>query len=276
MRSEVADALRPGRFYNRPMKTILVTGATRGIGYATAKRLLARGQRVLALGRDFSTFDLAGERCTQVPFDLRAVDAIEAMCATLGRVDVLINNAAMLTAQPFESYAPKDRRDLIATNIEAPAELIRCLVPAMIARLPAAMAANSTNAFNARSEGSAEIGVEKIRGRVINIASVAGFGGHPDVWYGASKGAILNMTKSLAKRYGPQGIMVNAVAPGPTKTAMFAQLPQSRIDEFNRLVFAGRFAEADEIATVIEWLALDAPEYVNGSCVDAASGGYLR
>jgi NAD(P)-dependent dehydrogenase (short-subunit alcohol dehydrogenase family) len=233
---------------------VLVTGATRGIGYATAKRLLARGAHVLALGRDFSTFDLAGEHCTRIPFDLRAVDAIESMCANLPSIDALVNNAAMLTAQPFESYAPHDRRDVIATNIEAPAELIRCLVPKMIAR-----------------DGEA-----KIKGRVVNIASVAGFGGHPDAWYGASKGAILNLTKSLAKLYGPQGVMVNAVAPGPTKTAMFDRLPQSRIDEFERLVFAKRFAEPDEIAKVIEWLALDAPEYVNGSCVDAASGGYLR
>jgi NAD(P)-dependent dehydrogenase (short-subunit alcohol dehydrogenase family) len=244
------------RSYNRAMKTILVTGATRGIGYATAKRLLARGVHVLALGRDFTTFDLAGEHCTRVPFDLRATDAIESLCAKLPSIDVLINNAAMLTAQSFENYTPKDRRDLIATNIEAPAELIRCLVPTMVAR------------------GAAS--VDSIKGRVINIASVAGFGGHPDVWYGASKGAILNLTKSLAKLYGAQGIMVNAVAPGPTKTAMFHQLPQSRIDEFNRLVFAKRFAEPDEIAQVVEWLALDAPEYVNGACVDAASGGYLR
>jgi 3-oxoacyl-[acyl-carrier protein] reductase len=235
--------------------TILVTGATRGIGYAAAMRLLARGCRVLALGRDFSTFELACERCVRVPFDLRAVDEIEALCETLPPIDALINNAAMLTAQPFESYSPRDRRDVLATNIEAPAELIRCLVPKMIAR--------------AADE-------RKIKGRVVNIASVAGFGGHPDAWYGASKGAILNLTKSLAKLYGPRAIMVNAVAPGPTKTAMFDQLPQSRIDEFNRLVFAKRFAEPDEIAQVIEWLALDAPEYVNGACIDAASGGYLR
>ncbi len=240
------------------MKTILVTGATRGIGYATAKRLLARGHRVLALGRNFSDFDLDSPRphpcCERVVFDLRQTDDIAPLCALLPSVDVLVNNAAMLTAAPFENYLPKDRRDVIATNIEAPAELIRCLVPRMIA-------AESADA---------------IKGRVINIASVAGFGGHPDVWYGASKGAILNITKSLAKLYGPQGIMVNAVAPGPTKTSMFDQLPQSRIDEFNRIVFAGRFAEPDEIAKVIEWLALDSPEYVNGTCVDAASGGYLR
>ena len=239
------------------MKTILVTGATRGIGYATAKRLLARGERVLALGRDFSAFALDGDnadRCQRIVFDLRSIDDISVMCERLPEIDVLINNAAMLTAQAFENYTRKDRRDVIATNIEAPAELIRCLVPKMIAR--------------PRLDG--------ICGRVINIASVAGFGGHPDVWYGASKGAILNLTKSLAKLYGPQGVMVNAVAPGPTKTGMFEQLPQSRKDEFNRLVFARRFAEADEIAKVIEWLALDAPEYVNGSCVDAVSGAYLR
>ena len=243
------------------MKTILVTGATRGIGYATTQRLLARGQHVIALGRNFADFDLdkspANGRCERIVFDLRNIDDISMMCALLPPIDVLVNNAAMLTSQSFDSYTPKDRRDVIATNIEAPAELIRCLVPKMIA----AGSASSTDA---------------IKGRVINIASVAGFGGHPDVWYGASKGAILNMTKSLAKLYGPQGVMINAVAPGPTKTGMFDQLPQSRKDEFNRLVFARRFAEADEIAKVIEWLALDAPEYVNGSCVDAASGGYLR
>ena len=213
---------------------------------------------MIALGRNFSGFDLdkspGSGRCERVVFDLRNVDDISMMCALLPPIDVLVNNAAMLTAEPFESYTPKDRRDVIATNIEAPAELIRCLVPKMIAR--------------PRLDG--------ICGRVINIASVAGFGGHPDVWYGASKGAILNLTKSLAKLYGPQGVMVNAVAPGPTKTGMFEQLPQSRKDEFNRLVFARRFAEADEIAKVIEWLALDAPEYVNGSCVDAVSGAYLR
>ena len=236
------------------MKHILVTGATRGIGYATAKRLLARGERVFALGRDFSAFDLDTENCERVTFDLRNTDAISMMCEQLPAIDVLINNAAILTSQTFETYTPKDRRDVIATNIEAPAELIRCLAPKMVAR-PS---------------------VDGICGRVINLASVAGFGGHPDVWYGASKGAILNMTKSLAKLYGPHGVMINAVAPGPTKTSMFDQLPQSRKDEFNRIVFAGRFAEADEIAKVIEWLALDAPEYVNGSCVDAASGGYLR
>jgi NAD(P)-dependent dehydrogenase (short-subunit alcohol dehydrogenase family) len=243
------------------MKTILVTGATRGIGYAATKRLIARGAQVFALGRDFSNFDLAGAHCTRLPFDLRAVDAIEAMCESLPPIDVLVNNAAMLTAQSFAAYSAKDRRDLIATNIEAPAELIRCLVPKMIARRAANVEGTSASS---------------IAGRVVNIASVAGFGGHPDVWYGASKGAILNLTKSLAKLYGPEGVLVNAVAPGPTKTAMFDRLPQSRIDEFNRLVFAKRFAEPDEIAQVIEWLALDAPEYVNGACIDAASGGYLR
>ena len=196
----------------------------------------------------------------RVPFDLRAIDDIAALCQRLGPIDVLVNNAAMLTRAAVRQYSPKDRRDLIATNIEAPAELIRCLVPLMIA-------------------GNGD----PVRGRVINIASVAGFWRAPGRLVRApAKGAIPNMTKSLAKLYGPQGVLINAVAPGPTKTAMFDQLPQSRIDEFNRLVFARRFAEPDEIAKVIEWLALDAPEYVNGAhrrgravatCAGAVTGG---
>ena len=140
------------------MKTVFVTGATRGIGHATAKRLLARGHHVIALGRNFSDFDLdkssASGRCERIVFDLRSIDDISMMCALLPPIDVLVNNAAMLTAQQFESYTPKDRRDVIATNIEAPAELIRCLVPKMIAA------------------GS----LDAIKGRVINLASVAGFG----------------------------------------------------------------------------------------------------
>ena len=93
------------------MKTILVTGATRGIGYATAKRLLARGEHVFALGREFSTFDLDGVNCERIAFDLRSTDAISMMCERLPDIDVLINNAAMLTSQTFEHYTAKDRRD---------------------------------------------------------------------------------------------------------------------------------------------------------------------
>lgn len=241
------------------MKTILVTGATRGIGLATTKRLLARGCRVLALGRDFSRFDhevdAEAAHVERIEFDLRRVGAIEALTRHWPAIDALINNAAMLTAQPFESYAVTDRRDLIAVNLEAPAELARVLLPRMIAREPDA---------------------EGVRGRIVNIASVAAFGGHPDLWYGASKGALVNLTKSLATRYGPEGVLVNAVAPGPTKTDMFDRLPRSRIEAFERTVLARRFAEPDEVARVIEWLALDAPVYVNGATLDVTSGAYLR
>ncbi len=240
------------------MKTLLLTGATRGIGLATCRRLLARGHRVLALGRDFSAFDLDRihpDRCERIAFDLRRVEAIEPLVAGLPPIDGLINNAAMLTARPFEDYPVSERRELLAVNLEAPAELARRLIPRMLARA-------------ADAEG--------VRGRIIQVASVAAFGGHPDVWYGASKAALVNLGKSLAKQYGRSGLLINTVAPGPTKTSMFERLPASRIEEFERLVLAGRFAEPDEVARVIEWLALDAPAYVNGSTIDVASGAYLR
>lgn len=241
------------------MKTILVTGATRGIGLATTKRLLARGCRVLALGRDFGRFDR--ERVTEpgrlerIVFDLRRLGAIEALARDWPALDGLVNNAAILAAQPFETNSVTDRRDLIAVNLEAPAELARVLLPRMLERAPDA---------------------DGVRGRIVNVASVAAFGGHPDVWYGASKGALVNLTKSLATRYGPEGVLVNAVAPGPTKTDMFDRLPRSRIEAFERAVLARRFAEPDEVARVIEWLALDAPAYVNGATIDVNSGAYLR
>ncbi|MDW8312722.1 MAG: SDR family oxidoreductase, partial [Burkholderiales bacterium] len=241
------------------MKTILLTGATRGIGLATAKRLLARGCRVLALGRDFRRFDreieLRSPAVERIAFDLRRLEAIESLVEGLPPLDVLVNNAAMLTAQPFDRYPLAERRDLIAVNLEAPAELARACLARWLARPQAAQNASSTE-----------------RGRIVNVASVAAFGGHPDVWYGASKAALINLTKSLAKRYGPEGVLVNAVAPGPTKTGMFDRLPPERIAEFERLVLARRFAEPDEVACVIEWLALDAPEYVNGATIDVTSG----
>ena len=241
------------------MKTVLVTGATRGIGLACVVRLLARGLRVLALGRDFTrlapVIDAHGDRCIAVPFDLRRVGEIAVLLRTYPRVDVLVNNAAMLTAQPFETYSVVERRDLLAVNLEAPAELARVLLPAMLAQ---------------------PVDAQGVRGRIVNVASVAAFGGHPDIWYGASKGALVNLTKSLAQAYGRQGILVNACAPGPTRTDMFDRLPESRIREFEARVLAGRFAEPDEVAQVIEWLALDAPPYVNGATIDVTSGAYLR
>ena len=113
-------------------------------------------------------------------------------------------------------------------------------------------------------------------GRIVNVGSVAAFTGHPDLWYGATKAALLNVTKSYASHLGRDGILVNAVAPGPTLTAMYEQLPQSRKDGVMRSVHSGRACTPEEVAQAILWLGTSSPAYMSGSTVDVNSGSYPR
>ncbi len=113
-------------------------------------------------------------------------------------------------------------------------------------------------------------------GRIVNVSSVAAFTGHPDLWYGVPKAGLLNLTKVWGRALGPHGVLVNAVAPGPTKTRMYDQLPQSRRDDVMRAVYSGRICQAEEVAAAILWLGNSCPEYVNGTTLDVNNGSYPR
>ena len=113
-------------------------------------------------------------------------------------------------------------------------------------------------------------------GRIVNVGSVAAFTGHPDLWYGASKAALLNVTKSYAGYLGRDGVLVNAVAPGPTSTDMYEQLPQSRKDAVMRSVHSGRPCRPEEVARAIFWLGTESPDYVSGTTIDVNGGSYPR
>ncbi len=230
--------------------TVLITGAGRGIGLATTKVFLAAGWRVLALDKDFSRFDLAESAAVRrVQYDLRALDGSAALIATLGRIDTLVNNAAVLYCDPFDAIPLAHKQEILAVNLEAPVALIEAVAPQMTAR------------------GS---------GRIVNVGSVAAFTGHPDLWYGATKAALLNVTKSYASTLGRQGVLVNAVAPGPTQTDMYDQLPQSRKDGVMRSVHSGRVCRPEEVAAAVFWLGSSSPEYVSGTTLDVNSGAYPR
>ncbi len=227
------------------MPAALVTGAGRGIGLATARAFLALGWKVLALDKRFGA-EVAGER---VDYDLTDLAGIPALVERLGAIDTLVNNAAVLYCDPYEAIPAAHAEEILAVNLRAPIALIEAVAPQM------------------RKRGS---------GRVVNVGSVAAFTGHPDLWYGATKAALLNITKSYAGHLGREGILVNAVAPGPTVTAMYEQLPQSRKDGVMRTVHAGRACSAEEVAQVIVWLGSASPEYVSGTTVDVNSGAYPR
>jgi NAD(P)-dependent dehydrogenase (short-subunit alcohol dehydrogenase family) len=227
------------------MSTVLITGAARGIGLATARAFLAAGWKVLALDKDFSGFDLKGAQ--RIDFDLRNLSEIKALARH--EVHTVVNNAGVLFCDPYEAIPEANKREVLAVNIEAPAALIQALAPQMKARKS---------------------------GRIVNVGSVAAFTGHPDLWYGITKAGILNLTKAWAKELGPHGILVNAVAPGPTQTAMYEQLPQSRKDGVMKSVYSGRVCAPEEVAAAILWLGTACPEYVNGTTLDVNNGSYPR
>jgi len=227
------------------VKTVLITGAGRGIGLATAREFAAAGWRVMSLDKEFGS-EVVGDR---VKFDLRQIDEISALVASLGDLDTLVNNAGVLHCDPIDAIPEAHRSEILAVNLEAPAALIAAVAPAMKAR---------------RS------------GRIVSVSSVSAFTGHPDLWYGITKAGLLNLTKSWARALGPHGILVNAVAPGPTETRMYDQLPQSRRDDVMRAVYSGRVCKPEEVARAILWLGSQCPEYVSGTTVDMNNGSYPR
>ena len=228
------------------MNTALVTGAGRGIGLATARAFVTAGWRVLALDKDFSTFDL--KEAERIEFDLRDLPGIKKLVEKK-EIHTLVNNAGVLFCDPYEAIPEEHKREILTVNIEAPAALIQAVSIQMKKRKS---------------------------GRIVNVASVAAFTGHPDLWYGITKAGILNLTKAWAKELGPHGVLVNAVAPGPTQTAMYDQLPQSRKDGVMKSVYSGRVCTPEEVASAILWLGTACPEYVNGTTLDVNNGSYPR
>jgi NAD(P)-dependent dehydrogenase (short-subunit alcohol dehydrogenase family) len=227
------------------VKKVLITGAARGIGLATAGQFAAAGWKVLSLDKEFGS-EVVGER---VQFDLRHISEIPSLIVSLGELDTLVNNAGVLHCDPIDAIPEAHRSEILAVNLEAPAALIAAVAPGMTARRG---------------------------GRVVNVSSVAAFTGHPDLWYGITKAGLLNLTKSWARALGPYGILVNAVAPGPTETHMYEQLPQSRRDDVMRTAYARRVCKPEEVAETIFWLGSSCPEYINGSTVDVNNGSYPR
>jgi len=114
-------------------------------------------------------------------------------------------------------------------------------------------------------------------GRIVNLTSVAAFMAHTDLWYGVTKAGIVSFTRSFAARLGPQGIQVNAVAPGPIDTDMLNKAAQpERRAQLMQTVWSRRAGTPQELAEVVRWLASDAPVILNGAVIDVTDGCMLR
>jgi 3-oxoacyl-[acyl-carrier protein] reductase len=227
------------------VKTALVTGAARGIGRAAAEALLKSGFRVLGLDREFPE----SVNAEKLVYDLADLAGIPGLIGKIGKLDVLVNNAGVQSALPIERYTDEARSRILRINLEAPVELIRAASKGMI---------------------------ERKSGRIINLASVAAYTAHTDLWYGVTKAGVVSFTRSFASYLGPQGIQVNAVAPGPIDTDLLKNAQPERVEQLMRVVYTRRKGRPEEVAETIRWLAVDAPPIVNGAVIDITDGCFLR
>ena len=237
--------------------TALITGGTSGIGRATANKLAQLGIHVLIVGRNVERGDktvteirAAGGRADFISSDLRDASsarevARKAVELADGHVDILINNAAIYPFGPTHEMTEEAFDRVFSLNVKAPYFLVAELAPMM---------------------------AKRGKGAIVNLSTMAAdYGAAGMSLYGSSKAAINLLTKTWAAEYGPSGVRVNAVSPGPTRTEGTDAMGEG-LEQLAAQAPAGRPATADEIAEAIVFLATDRSSFIYGAKL-AVDGG---
>lgn len=240
-------------------KVVVVTGGTRGIGYAIVKKYLEAGASVVLCGSREATAMAALEKVkAEMPeadveaiwpdlTDMNAVaEAFAGVKERHGHFDILANNAGISQNQPVYNYTEKDIDDILDLNVKA---VFVC------------------------SQAAARIMKEQGGGVIINTSSVVSFYGQGSgCGYPASKFAVNGFTKSLARELAKDGIRVNAVAPGVTKTDMVANLPDAMIQPLIARIPLGRMGLPEDIANAFIFLSSDYASYITGAILPVDGG----
>ena len=235
-------------------KTVLVTGAAGGIGQIIIATFAAEGASVAVTDRDTAKLTTADARFDGDLTDRAFCDALPAMVNDrLGSLDILINNAGIITRGPLTVATDNDISSSLAVNVEAPLRLCRAAIPIMAA------------------QGG---------GAIVNTASCWGLRPGPNhPIYVMTKAALASLTQCLGRDHAHQNIRVNAVCPNEVNTPMLrlgfearGLDPDKAIDDLNASVPLGRIAEPQDITDVITFLASDAARYMCGSLVEVNGG----
>jgi len=234
-------------------KTALVTGASRGIGEAIARRLGETGAHVLCAARSLDRVQqIAAEigNATGVELDIAADDVRERIGALLKEkpIDILVNNAGITDDDLFIRMKPEAWTRVLHTNLDSAFAISQEIVKKML---------------RARW------------GRVINISSVVGLMGNPgQVNYASSKAALIGFTKALALEIGSRNITVNAVAPGYIQTAMTDALDETARGNLTDRIALKRLGTPDDIANAVVFLASEQASYITGTVLNVSGGLY--
>ena len=239
-------------------KNALVTGSRAGLGAAMAIGLAQAGANVVVNGsREDGIQDVCDAVAACGVQAVRAVanvsdpracaDLVDLTVRELGSIDILINNAGISGGNGLAwELDPLMWRRVIEVNLVGPYLTCRCVVPIML---------------------------QRGYGRIVNVASIAGKEGNPNAsHYSASKAGLIGFTKSLAKELATRNILVNCVTPAAAKTEIFAQMKQEHIDYMLSRIPMSRFAEPQEIAATICWLASEDCSFATGAVFDISGG----
>lgn len=251
-----------GRFPGLEGRVAVVTGAAQGIGRAIAERLASEGCRLALL-------DIQDEACETVAQEIRdqegtalafhcdvaeeaqVVLAVERIVELWGRIDILVNNAAILTLTPFEELSVEEWDRVLAVNLRGPFLLCREVAPHM------------------KRRGW---------GRMVQISSDAGqagamfFGTH----WSVSSAGLINLSKCLALRLAPHGITVNTVAPSAIESPQLRALGPEILADMPKHFPVGRVGRPEEVAAVVAFLCSDEAGFINGATIDVNGGALMR
>ncbi|MBL8177091.1 MAG: SDR family oxidoreductase [Bryobacterales bacterium] len=233
----------------------VVTGAATGIGEAIARRLALSGATVAIADIDAAgakaVADSMGAPHFPLPLDITSAasvqSAVDSVVARTGRIDVWVNNAGIGgKAAPIWEQTDDDWSRIVAINLTGVFHCCRAVIPHMRQRK---------------------------YGRIVNIASIAGKEGNPNMTgYSATKAGVIGLTKSVAKEVAKEGITANAVAPAVIRTKILDQLTEEQVAYMTARIPMGRTGTTEEIAAVVHFLSSPDSSFVTGQCYDASGG----
>lgn len=238
------------------MKTVLVTGGSRGIGKAIVEKFAANGYQVVL---NYRKSNEAAKKIEKEFKNVKSFQAdvtkrreLEAMVnyanSTFGDIDILINNAGISCTGLLQDISYEEWQEVFNVNVNGVFHCTQLVLPQML---------------------------KNHEGRIINISSIWGMAGSScEVAYSASKAAILGFTKALAKEVGPSGITVNAVAPGIIMTDMVSQYSMAEFEAIRDQIPLGEIGSTEDVANAVYFLASDEAKYITGQTL-SPNGGWV-